>query len=289
MLDVTGLAFRYPDGPPVLDGVALHLAAGRAVGLLGPNGAGKSTLLGAVTDSIVGHRSGTIAAAPGTVGPIGYATQDVALYAHLTVAENLAHAARLSTGRWRVADLVAAAVDDFALGPLVDRLARHLSGGQARLAHLACSFVHRPSVRLLDEPTTALDFATREALVALVARWREEGCALLVTAHYPEDVEELCGDLVVLVDGRTHALGPLRGYLGRRTRVGRVEHDDGRGAAVTELEGRLGSLGDLVRAADRTGIGLDDPLHAVTVHPPTLRDLLRSDPMLRDAVAEEAS
>ncbi|MEU5882418.1 ABC transporter ATP-binding protein [Spirillospora sp. NPDC047279] len=288
MLAVEDLWFRYPGGTPVLRGASLRLQAGLAVGLLGANGSGKSTLLGAVTGSIEGERDGVIRVDPGTAGPIGFATQDVALYPHLTVEENLTHAARLATRRWRVGGLVAQAIEEFDLGGLRDRSARFLSGGQRRIVHIACSFVHRPAVRLLDEPTTALDFATRQKLITLVGDWRAEGIATLVTAHYPEDVEELCSSITVLSEGRTYDLGSLRDYLGRQRRLGYVEHVTGDGIVKhTELCSPLGSIDDFLRAAEDAGIGGQDVVRAVEVKPPSLRDLLRRDPSLRAAVTEE--
>ena len=96
MLRVRDLTFTYPpdvsgrstgDPSPVLKGVDLHLPARVSVGLLGANGSGKSTFLGAITNSLKGQRAGNIHIADDAVGPIGYATQQVALYAHLTVKE----------------------------------------------------------------------------------------------------------------------------------------------------------------------------------------------------------
>jgi ABC-2 type transport system ATP-binding protein len=288
MLNVKDLDFGYPGGALVLDGASLHLEAGVVVGLLGANGSGKSTLLGAITNTIEGERQGTIEAAATAVGPIGYATQDVALYRHLTVAENLGHAARLATRRWRVADLVSQAIDDFALAKMANRAARDLSGGQQRIVHLACAFVHRPTIRLLDEPTTALDFETRQILIDLVARWRGEGIATLVTAHYPEDVEELCSTITVLVEGKTYPLGSLREYLARQSRLGYIERLDIVGNPdSTELRGPIGSLAEIIKAAEAAGISLHEPLNAIEIKPPALRDLLRRDPSLRAAVEEE--
>ncbi|HEY7147271.1 MAG TPA: ABC transporter ATP-binding protein [Streptosporangiaceae bacterium] len=288
MLNVKDLDFRYPGGSPVLHGASLQLEAGLVTGLLGANGSGKSTLLGAITNTIEGERRGLIEAAAEARGPIGYATQDTALYRHLTVAENLGHAARLATRRWRVTDLVSKAVDDFRLGHLAGRTARDLSGGQQRIVHLACAFVHGPTIRLLDEPTTALDFETRQILIDLVARWRGEGIATLVTAHYPEDVEELCSVITVLVEGKTYPLGSLREYLARQSRLGYAERLRGDGSVLsTELPGPIGSLAEIVRASGEAGIDPRQPLHAIEVRPPALRDLLRRDPSLRAAVEEE--
>jgi ABC-type multidrug transport system ATPase subunit len=285
---VEDLRFRYGNGREVLKGAELHLDAGHVTGLLGANGSGKSTLLGAVTNAIEGHRSGTIETAPWAFGPIGYATQDIALYAHLTVAENLTHAARLATGHWHVGDLVARAIDDFGLGEIQGRSARFLSGGQRRIAHLACSFVHGPTVRLLDEPTTALDFATRQLLVDLVHTWADQGIATLVTAHYPEDVEDLCTTITLLVDGETHPLGALRDYLARQRRLGHLETIADDGTVVrTELHGHLTSLADVLQSARAAGIDDTLELHSVQIKPPALRDLLRRDPTLQAAVEEE--
>lgn len=292
VLSVEQVAFRYPGNDPVLTEAHLTLDHGRVVGLLGPNGSGKSTLLGAITDSIAGERTGTVTISEQCVGPIGYATQEIGLYTHLSVTENLAHAARVATRRWRVGDLVDQAIEDYGLAAFADRSTRELSGGQLRIAHLAASFVHQPSIRLLDEPTTALDFATREILIGLVRRWRSEGIATLVTAHYPEDVEELCSDLVLLVDGRTHQLGPLRDHLGRQSRLGTLELvapiDDADQPAVVELTGPLGTLAEVVSTAETAGVGAEMTLRAIAVRPPSLRDLLRRDPTLRAAVTEEA-
>jgi ABC-2 type transport system ATP-binding protein len=289
-LAVVDLSFRYRSGAPILRGARLQLERGRVAGLLGANGSGKSTLLGAITDTIEGERAGRIEIAPGLRGPIGYATQEIALYPHLTVAENLAHAARLATDRWDVAGLVARAIDEYHLAEIRDRIARDLSGGQQRIAHLACSFVHAPSVRLLDEPTTALDFATRQTLIELVRSWREDGIATLVTAHYPEDVEELCSSITLLVDGRTYELGSLRDYLERQERLGYLEYLASDGEVVrAPLRAPLASLADVVRAAARAGAGAESTLRSVQVKPPGLRDVLRRDPSLRAAVEGDLS
>ncbi len=282
VLTVEDLNFEYDADSPILRGVDLHLERGAAVGLLGANGAGKSTLLGAITNSIYGSRRGAIRASDDNVGPIGYATQNPALYLHLSARENVVHAARLATRRWKVDRLVDETIDEYGLGSFVDQSARQLSGGQTRITHLACSFVHRPTVRLLDEPTTALDFETRHKLVELVHRWRGENIATLVTAHYPEDIEELCTDLVVLIDGRTHALGPIDSHLRSLGTTATI-----RGAEAThELQVVRPTLGALITAGADVGIDADTPLDSIRLSPPSLRDLLRRDPSLRSAVAD---
>lgn len=292
MLSVSNLTFTYaedvsgritPKREVVLDGANLDLRAGAAIGLLGANGSGKSTFLGAITNSIKGQCEGEVRVAPEAIGPIGYATQDVALYVHLSVRENLEHAARLSTRQWTVSDLVECAIEDYGLGNFVHQLARDISGGQGRIAHLACAFVHQPSIRLLDEPTTALDFQTREKLINLVHGWRDEGIATLVTAHYPEDIEELCEELVVLADGKTHPLGSVANHL----KALGVSATLTRGNVHTDFAVRSATLREVVDESIASGIDLDDEFDSISVRPPRLRDLLQRDPTLRSAVARE--
>lgn len=292
MLSVSNLTFTYAEDVPgrakpqrkaVLCGANLDLPTGSSIGLLGANGSGKSTLLGAITNSIKGHCEADIRVASEASGPIGYATQDVALYVHLSVRENLEHAARLTTRQWNVSDHVDRAIDDYGLGPFVHQLARDISGGQGRIAHLACAFIHQPSIRLLDEPTTALDFQTREKLIALIHGWRSEGVATLVTAHYPEDIEELCEELVVLVDGKTTPLGRVADHL----KALGVSATLIRGDTRSDFSVRSATLREVLDESIAKGVDLDEAFDSISVRPPNLRDLLQRDPSLRSAIATE--
>ncbi len=310
-LVATGVRFTYPGEPaPVLVDVDVMVAAGRSLGVLGPNGAGKSTLLGVVTGTLAGEVAGLVTVAGDVTFPrsaLGYAPQDIALYELLTVEENLRHVARLTLPRRQVAGAVARAVDDYGLADIAGRRVHRLSGGQRRLAHLATAFVHRPPVRILDEPTNALDFTTRLRLVDLVARWRAEGVAVMVTAHYPEDIEDLCTDLVLLRDGRCRPLGELHAFLGagrpalRLVGVGPAGVADGGDGGGTGADGTGadggGRADEVVPLASPTVGGLAEALGAVAgpdravrnveLTGRTLRGLLLTDPELRAYVTED--
>jgi len=281
MIGASGVSFSYREGEPILVSSSITLSPGRCHGLLGANGSGKSTFLGVLTDSIRGTTTGTVSLGP----TVGFATQEIALYRHLTVKENLTHAARLFGHAWNVVDLVATAIDDYSLAPIADTAARKLSGGQQRIAHLACSFVSQPNVRLLDEPTTALDFETRELLVALIRRWRDEGIAALLTGHYPEDIEELCTDITALIDGRTHFLGPLDQLLGSTWLQAAPASWDS-SLSIRLERGRTVALQDIRQALASYGVAAGLPLDTLSLSPLTLRDLLRADPTLRSSLEE---
>ncbi|NOK16007.1 ABC transporter ATP-binding protein [Corallococcus carmarthensis] len=222
LLSAERLSFAFTPGTPVLRDVSLHLKGGTSVGLLGANGAGKTTLLGALTGTLRGTTGGSVRLDVGGLPArraIGFATQAIALYPVLTVEENVGHLARLLLGRGEAKAAIERTLEEFALGPIARTRVHHLSGGQRRLVHLAASFVHAPPIRLLDEPTVALDFEARQLVVRRVRAWREEGAAVLVTAHYPEDIEELSTELVLLRDGKTRDLGALGTVLSSQART----------------------------------------------------------------------
>jgi ABC-type nitrate/sulfonate/bicarbonate transport system ATPase subunit len=188
LLQVAHLGFTYHGSrQPALSDVSLSVRAGQVLGVLGPNGSGKTTLMAAILGARRGTRQGVVRYHVGESElptPFGYCTQEIALYPQLSVRENLAHAAGIQARPAVARQLVDAAIDEFRLASVADHRVHRLSGGWQRLAHVATSFVHRPMVRLLDEPSTALDFETREHLVALVSRWAAEGVATIVTSHY---------------------------------------------------------------------------------------------------------
>lgn len=285
LLCAEGLSFAYSRGVPVLRDASLRLRAGASVGLLGANGAGKTTLLGALTRTVRGTAGGSLRLDVGELPvrrAIGYATQALALYPMLTVEENVGHLAHLLLGRAEAKAAVAKAIEEFALGPIARTRVHHLSGGQRRLAHLAASFVHGPPIRLLDEPTVALDFEARQLVVQRVRGWREEGVAVLVTAHYPEDIEELSTELVLLRDGTTRDLGALGAVLSSRARTLSLRGEGSTSWELTLATGRL----DEVR--EKLGeVPSDVRLSELRLSGNSLRDILLRDPSL-SSFAEES-
>lgn len=284
LLCAEDLSFAYTRGAHVLRNASLRLRAGASVGLLGANGAGKTTLLGALTRTVRGTAGGSLRLDVGALPArraIGYATQTLALYPMLTVEENVGHLARLLLGRAEAKAAILRAIEEFALGTIARTRVHHLSGGQRRLVHLAASFVHGPPIRLLDEPTVALDFEARQLVIRRVRGWREEGAAVLVTAHYPEDIEELSTELVLLRDGTTRDLGALGAVLSSQSRSLLLQAE--RSASQSErtsweltlATGRL----DEVRA--KLGeVPSDVRLSELRLSGNRLRDILLRDPSL---------
>ncbi len=177
----------------VLAGVGLVLAPGSFTALTGASGAGKSTLLWVLAGALR-PTSGTVSWAGRAVGDHDAATragvqlvpQGVALVTPLTARENLVAPLLLQGVRtaqaYARADLV---LEQIGLGDCGDRLVEELSGGQQQRVAVARGLALQPDVLLADEPTSELDAATRDVVVALLAAVATAGAVVLLATHDP--------------------------------------------------------------------------------------------------------
>ena len=198
-----------------LDGVDLEVQPGEAVALVGPSGAGKSTLLtllaGLVRPTagrlvVAGHDLGTLSerellrVRAGSLGVV-LQTPGRNLLPYATARQNVAFAQRPARGSGGGgATEVDALLDAVGLLAVARRSARHLSGGQQQRLALAVALAGDPPLLLADEPTSQLDRATGETVLALMLQARDErGTALVVVTHDHEvsrrlDVERTISD-----------------------------------------------------------------------------------------------
>ncbi len=192
-------------------GVSFAVAPGEVFGLLGPNGAGKTTTIRVLTTLlaptegralVAGHdvRSDSLAVR----ASIGYIPQAISVDGALTAYENLDFYARVTgVRRGDRRERIEQAIETMELQPMLDRLARTLSGGMLRRLEIATALLNRPAVLFLDEPTVGLDPTARrmvwERLGALV---EQAGTTILVTTHMMEEAERHCDRLGVIDHGR---------------------------------------------------------------------------------------
>jgi heme exporter protein A len=197
-----GLSRRYGERL-ALDGVSLRVGEGERLILTGGNGAGKTTLLRVLATvlrphagevSVAGH---ALPAEARRVRPsIGYLGHEPLVYPTLTVGENLQlYAALYGAGEPEIA----AALELVGLGHRRGDAAAELSRGMRQRLALARAVLHRPSLLLLDEPTTGLDEDGRERLNGLLES--HSGTALIAT-HEPDWFAALGGRRLRLVEGR---------------------------------------------------------------------------------------
>jgi ABC-2 type transport system ATP-binding protein len=198
----------------VLDHVSITVASGRIVVLAGPNGAGKSSLLRAITgrlrlDAGAVTIGGLSPAEARGQGRLGVVPQDLGLYPHLTVRENLAILGRLARPR---AGLRASTVDEAlqwaGLGDRARSLVRELSGGMRRRVNLVAGVLHRPALLLLDEPTVGVDGDSKARLHALLRDLRADGVTVLIATHDLDEAADLGDEVVLMAEGRVRIAGP---------------------------------------------------------------------------------
>jgi ABC-2 type transport system ATP-binding protein len=192
-------------------GVSFAVAHGEVFGLLGPNGAGKTTTIRVLTSLlpptegralVAGYdvRSDSLAVR----ASIGYIPQAISVDGALTAAENLDFYGRVTgVPRRERRERIAEAVETMGLEPMLDRLARTLSGGMLRRLEIASALLNRPQVLFLDEPTVGLDPTARRMVWERLQTLREQaGTTILVTTHLMEEAERHCERLGVIDHGR---------------------------------------------------------------------------------------
>ena len=171
----------YRDGTVAIAGISVEVASGSFVALVGASGSGKSTLLKTVNRLIAPDRGRVLldgedvaTGAPHLLRRhIGYVFQNIGLFPHLTVADNVALPLRIA-GR-RDEGQVARMLDWVELPrALMSRMPAELSGGQRQRVGVARALVTEPRLMLMDEPFGALDPVTRQSLAAAVARLHRE-------------------------------------------------------------------------------------------------------------------
>jgi ABC-type branched-subunit amino acid transport system ATPase component/MFS family permease len=262
-LEVTGLSRSFGGNAAVID-VSFTVGKGEIVGMIGPNGAGKTTLFDLISGYVtadagrvlldgrdISSNSATVRARRG----LGRSFQDARLFPDMTVAEGIA----VALERWtRQRSVLAAAlrfptvfddeertharVDELIgvmnLGTYRNSFIRELSTGTRRIVDLACLVGHRPTVVLLDEPSSGIAQREVEALAPVLLRLRDEmGASLLVIEHDLPLISSISDRLIALDHGELIAIGNPADVL---THPDVVESYLGNNAAAHQRSGLRG-------------------------------------------------
>jgi ABC-2 type transport system ATP-binding protein len=206
-------AFTTPRGAlQALDGVKFDIEEGEFFGLLGPNGAGKTTLISILaglsrpTSGNVEVRGHDVQAAYANARrQLGVVPQELVFDPFFTVREAL----RIQSGYFGVRNNEAwidELLESLGLADKAGSNMRQLSGGMKRRVLVAQALVHKPPVIVLDEPTAGVDVELRQTLWQFIARLNRQGHTVLLTTHYLEEAEALCGRIAMLKAGRVVAL-----------------------------------------------------------------------------------
>jgi ABC-2 type transport system ATP-binding protein len=195
----------------ILQGVSLHLDAGRALAVVGENGAGKTTLLKILaTATMPDSGSLVIGGIDALQNPaaarerLGYVPQGIALMQELSVKDNLYY--WMKTKDTAVYETV---MDIIGLKSMEKRKVSRLSGGMKRRLNIGASLVLRPSLLILDEPLAGVDIANRRRIMASLSALKKSGMTIIFTSHYIDEMQMLADEMIALREGTVTYSGPL--------------------------------------------------------------------------------
>ena len=205
--------YPTPQGPfHALDNVSLDIEEGEFFGLLGPNGAGKTTLI-SILAGLTRASSGRVLVQGSDVQTdyaaarrkLGIVPQELVFDPFFSVREAL----RFQSGYFGIPkndDWIDELLHNLGLSDKTNANMRQLSGGMKRRVLVALALVHKPPIIVLDEPTAGVDVELRQTLWQFIAGLNKAGSTVLLTTHYLEEAEALCGRIAMLKRGRVVAL-----------------------------------------------------------------------------------
>ena len=259
-----------------LAGVDLVVREGEFFGLLGPNGAGKTTLISILagltradrgTARILGHDVVTDYRAARRA--LGVVPQELVFDPFFSVRETL----RIQSGYFGLRHndaWIDELLHHLDLATKADANMRSLSGGMKRRVLVGQALVHKPPVIVLDEPTAGVDVELRQTLWAFIRKLNRDGHTIILTTHYLEEAEALCGRIAMLKAGRIVALDTTQNLLSRfaglTVRLSAARLPDAWQPRLLREEGRVrylgladyGELEQLLASLRESGIAIDE-------------------------------
>ncbi|MHB1085926.1 MAG: ABC transporter ATP-binding protein [Thiobacillus sp.] len=202
-----------------LNSVSLEIQPGEFFGLLGPNGAGKTTLISILAGltradsgqaTIMGHD--VVRDYRQARRALGVVPQELVYDPFFNVRETL-HIQSGFFGLKHNDGWIDEIMHYLDLTQHADKNTQSLSGGMKRRLLVAQALVHKPPVIVLDEPTAGVDVDLRRSLWEFISRLNREGHTILLTTHYLEEAQALCGRIAMLKAGRVVALDDTRNLL----------------------------------------------------------------------------
>ncbi len=214
LINMENLTKNFSDNIAI-DNLTLSIEKGEILGLLGPNGAGKTTTINIIT-SILKPTKGNVEIfgkslykyGPEIKARMGIVPQCISLYENLTVEENISFFAKLYGLRGAsLREGLNYALDFISLQDHKKTKCKNLSGGMQRRLNIGCAIAHKPEIIIMDEPTVGIDPQSRNHILNMAKELNKEGCTIIYTSHYMEEVQQLCNKIVIMDNGKLIAKG----------------------------------------------------------------------------------
>jgi molybdate/tungstate transport system ATP-binding protein len=214
MLEIKGI--KHKAGDFVLGPLSLTLQGGEYWIIAGPSGAGKSMLLEVVAGLRPAHEGNVffeginITQMPVHHRRFGLVFQDMALFPHLSVAQNIAYPLRMQGKTAKEADTEVRRVAGLTgTGHLLSRRTGDLSGGEARRVAIARTLAMHPRLLLLDEPFSGIDAGIRQSLYEVLKNIRQPDLPIIHVTHDPDEALSLATHMAVISNGQIRQTGPI--------------------------------------------------------------------------------
>ncbi|MDD0810343.1 ABC transporter ATP-binding protein [Curvibacter sp. RS43] len=205
--------FSTPRGPfQALNNVSFDIEEGEFFGLLGPNGAGKTTLISILAGLARASEGRVLVQGADVQGDYAQARRRLGIVPQELVFDpffNVREALKIQSGYFGVKNndaWIDELLESLGLADKAKSNMRQLSGGMKRRVLVAQALVHRPPIIVLDEPTAGVDVELRQTLWQFIAKLNKQGHTVLLTTHYLDEAEALCGRIAMLKQGQVVAL-----------------------------------------------------------------------------------
>ncbi len=275
ILNAADLTKRFGDFTAV-DSISFIVRKGECFGFLGPNGAGKTTTMRMITNHLP-VTEGTLSVLGMDVSTnarkiksrIGIVPQENNLDTDLKVLENLLvysmyHGIPRRKARKQAIEILRFfQLEDHANSPIMQ-----LSGGMQRRLLIARGLINNPEVLILDEPTTGLDPQARHLIWQKLRSLQGQGVTLVLTTHYMDEAEQLCGRLVIMDHGKILVEGSpadlVRQHVGKEVLEIRLAENEERDECLIAING----------SADLEGVEVECSADTLYLYTPDARALL---------------
>lgn len=212
-VEVSHIYKSFGDTRAVQD-VSFSVDPGEIFGLLGPNGAGKTTTLRLILD-IYRPDQGQVCVLGGAIDEhrknhIGYLPEERGLYQDLSLERVLLYMAALKgVPKSQASQRLAEYLDFFELTEYKKKKVKEMSKGMQQKAQIIATLLHKPDLIIVDEPFSALDPINTQMVKSLLVDLSRQGVAIIMSTHMMQQIEELCGRIVLINHGQVILYGEL--------------------------------------------------------------------------------